>query len=146
MLALETPVVIAARSIGHLLHIPRTAAIVPTVLLLVTDPITRRLPTADIPRRAHTVADTPRHVLIVLHHAGIRLRAATVAAVAAPTLAAVVAGTTVEAEVVEAPTAVEVADMVAEAAVTTNQFDQPLWRASEVSEARLFLWRISFAT
>jgi len=69
-----------------------------------------------------------------------------VAAVAAPTLAAVVAGTTVEAEVVEAPTAVEVADMVAEAAVTTNQFDQPLWRASVVFEARLFLCRTSFAT
>jgi hypothetical protein len=68
------------------------------------------------------------------------------AAVAAPTLAAVVAGLTVEAEAVEAPTAVEVADMVAEAAVTTNQFDQPLWRASEVSEARLFLCRTSFAT
>ena len=129
MLALETLVVIAARSIGHLLRIPRTAAIAPTVLLLVTDPITRRLPTADIPRRAHTVADTPRHDLIVLHHAGIRLRAA-MAAVAAPTLAAVVAGLTVEAE----------------AAVTTNQFDQPLWRASVVFEARLFLCRTSFAT
>lgn len=95
------PAVIEARRTGRP---PRIAARTAGIALTV------RLP---------TIVDIPRHVHIVLRRVATPLHAATVVAVAI-TLAAVAEAPIVEAEVVAASTAVEVAGMVVEVAVTIN--------------------------
>ena len=74
----------------------------------------------DPTARRPTIADTPRHAPTVLPRVDTRRRVAT-AVVAAITAAAVAVASTEAAEAVVASTAVEVADTVVEAAVTTNQ-------------------------
>lgn len=98
---------IVAQRTGHRPRIAaRTVGIVPTVLTAAIA-LTARLP---------TIVGIPRHE-------DTRLRAATAVAaeVAVITAAAEAEAPIVAAEVAEASTAVEVADIVAEAAVTTNR-------------------------
>jgi len=107
-----TPADIGVLRIGRVrLITARTAAIVPTALMVAIGHTARR----------HTIADIPHHARTVLPRVDTRRRVAT-AVVAAITAAVVAVDSTVAAEAVVASTAVEVADTVVEAAVTTNQF------------------------
>jgi len=114
-----TPADTGALRIGRVRLITgRTAAIVPTALMVAIAPMARTA-AIDPTARRPTIADTPRHARTVLlrvdirRHVPIPHRAATEEAVAVITAVVVVA--------VVASTAVEVADTVVEAAVTTKQ-------------------------
>jgi len=114
-----TPADTGALRIGRVRLITgRTAAIVPTALMVAIAPMARTA-AIDPTARRPTIADTPRHARTVLlrvdirRHVPIPHRAATEEAVAVITA--------VVAVVVVASTAVEVADTVVEAAVTTKQ-------------------------
>jgi len=102
------PAVIEARRTGRPPRIAARMAGIAPMGLTAAIAHTARLP---------TIVDIPRHVRTVLRRVDTRRRVATAAAVAVITAAAKAEDLTVEAE---ASTVVEVADIVAEEAVTIN--------------------------